>query len=819
MNSDFYMKVVGAYGGFPAVASCFVLVIAYFMLLMRREGRTEINPVALARKKSKRWIGKKARELEKDKRFRDSGDLYLMLGDQTQAAKMYIQGRALMKASNAFFEMGDFERAALALEKKGLFHDAAELYKKAQKPLKSAHCYEAAGETLTAAKTLEEEGEFLDAARAYEKEGFSRKAGEMYYRGGDKSRSLELLSDAIEVIAKRLPEYMAVEDSRMLSGLSRALGEMYVAEDKLEEASVSYGRGGHFALAGEIHEKLGQFDVAAELFRRAQKPFEAAINLDKIGDKKGASLLRAEAFDARGQLIEAVSNFEIAGDFKRAAEIYEKLGDYSKAARMHERSEADMKAGEMYLAAGEKDLAAQSFERGSEFKKAADIYGEIGNHAKQAEMLERAGEFLGAGETFYHRGMLEKAIRSLQRIEERHDDHKPALILLGDIFREKALPKLAFQNYRKALEGEKLSRKNIGPFYNMALALEAIGRLKEALEFYEQITALDFHYMDAPDRLKSLQKRIDAQGSQPSSSVDALSGTPSSYDATVIGQAQGSDRSIVTKPRERRYELLEEVGRGGMGIVYKARDTVLDRIVAYKILPSNLREHPQAIKNFFREAKSAAQLNHINIVTVHDAGEEDGNYYIAMEFLTGQTVKYILTHEGRLPIKTALVLSAQICKALAYAHDKKIVHRDVKNSNIMLTDEGTVKLMDFGLAKVIEEVKSSQTIASGTPYYMSPEQTLGKMLDSRTDLYSLGVTMFEMSTGTLPFKDGEAAYHHVHTPPPDPLTFQPDMPQELRDLILACMAKEPADRPQTAKHILDTIIKIGAEHGAPIKSD
>jgi len=144
----------------------------------------------------------------------------------------------------------------------------------------------------------------------------------------------------------------------------------------------------------------------------------------------------------------------------------------------------------------------------------------------------------------------------------------------------------------------------------------------------------------------------------------------------------------------------------------------------------------------------------------------------------------------------------QMCEALAYAHDKKIVHRDIKTANTMWTRDRKAKIMDFGLAKVVEEVRNHTTLVSGTPYYMSPEQTLGRNVDYRTDIYSLGVTVFELATGRLPFTEGNIPYHHVHTPPPDPREIHPEVPTLLADIIARCLRKDPAERYQSAREIL-----------------
>ena len=239
-----------------------------------------------------------------------------------------------------------------------------------------------------------------------------------------------------------------------------------------------------------------------------------------------------------------------------------------------------------------------------------------------------------------------------------------------------------------------------------------------------------------------------------------------------------------------------------MGIVYKAKDTVLDRLVAYKVLPDALKENPQALKNFLREAKSAAQLNHPNIVTVYDAGEQDGRYYIAMEFVDGNTLKEIVRRRGAIASGGVLHVLVQMCEALAFAHDKKIVHRDIKTANTMWTRDRKAKIMDFGLAKIVEEVRNHTTLVSGTPYYMSPEQTLGRNVDYRTDIYSLGVTLFELATGRLPFTEGNIPYHHVHTPPPDVREFKADAPPLLADIVARCLRKDPEERYQSVREIL-----------------
>jgi serine/threonine-protein kinase len=172
-----------------------------------------------------------------------------------------------------------------------------------------------------------------------------------------------------------------------------------------------------------------------------------------------------------------------------------------------------------------------------------------------------------------------------------------------------------------------------------------------------------------------------------------------------------------------------------------------------------------------------------------------------MEYVDGTTLKEIVRRRGGISPTGVLHVLLQMCDALDFAHRNKVVHRDVKTANTMWTRDKKAKIMDFGLAKVVEEVRNHTTLVSGTPYYMSPEQTLGKNVDHRTDIYSLGVTLFELATGSLPFKEGNVPYHHVHTPPPDPRSVNPKMPALLARIILKCLQKDPAARFQSAAEI------------------
>jgi Serine/threonine protein kinase len=268
--------------------------------------------------------------------------------------------------------------------------------------------------------------------------------------------------------------------------------------------------------------------------------------------------------------------------------------------------------------------------------------------------------------------------------------------------------------------------------------------------------------------------------------------------------------NLVGKTIGGKYKVLEQIGSGGMAVVYRGEHIYLKKPVAIKVMLPSFSEKPELVQRFLQEAEMASKLDHPNIVKIFDFGDEDGLLYLVMQFIDGDTLERILRHRGKLSLHEAINITLQVLSALQYAHEKGLVHRDIKSGNVMINREGRAYLLDFGIA-VLGGMGGGEKAAAGTPEYMAPEQFRGRA-DRRSDLYSVGVMLYEMLTGKTPFQDAKDIYelqHRILRDPIPPTGIDP----EIDTILEKALSKLPSQRFQSAKEFADALLSIEEAKG------
>jgi tetratricopeptide (TPR) repeat protein len=540
------------------------------------------------------------------------------------------------------------------------------------------------------------------------------------------------------------------------------LGDERAAAELLE-------RGGEVERAARIHARLGDPESASRLFARAGLGIEAADALLEARGRKPRALLRAaELYESAGEWERTAGCLLDAGEPRRAAEIFERLGRFSRAAESYERAGVYERAADCHEKAGQITLARAAYER-------------AGDRMRAAELALEEGKNLEAGRAFYEVGSYERAIDTLQRIPPTSPDATLAARLLARIFLEKGLIDRARERLRTLVAAGAPDKEDLELLMMLATALERLGDGTGALEVLEQVAGVDPQYPEVETSLERVRER--AYGSS--------------------GQTQpGVEQS--------RYELRDEIGRGGMGIVRLAWDRELERPVAIKFLPHEYVSNPEALRLFRAEARAAAAMNHPNIVHIYDVAVLEGEPCIVMEYVQGRTVREVMRVRGsseKQPLSPRRVgeIGREICRALAYAHRQNVIHRDVKPSNMLLAADGTVKLMDFGISKVMETGDEARSEAKGTPQYMPPEQILGREIDGRTDLYALGISLFEIATAQRPFTGDAVVDQQLHAVLPDPRRIRPEIPEGLVKILQRACQKDSDDRYASAHEMAQAL--------------
>lgn len=358
-----------------------------------------------------------------------------------------------------------------------------------------------------------------------------------------------------------------------------------------------------------------------------------------------------------------------------------------------------------------------------------------------------------------------------------------------------------------ALRNAPLAREDFETLYAIAIGLQRDGHRAEAIAALERLRDRDPDYRDVATRLQDLNRPSGAARRQANAPAQAAGGAAQPAGAGLTGEPVRLVEGRVA--RLGRYEIVRELGRGAMGVVYLGRDPRINRVVAIKAIPLaeefEAEDVEEAKARFFREAETAGRLNHPNIVTIYDVGEEQELAYIAMEYLEGTHLSGHVKPETLLPMPVVVDLVARVADALGYAHRENVVHRDIKPANIMY-DRGsdTLKITDFGIARLTDSSRTRTGIVLGTPSFMSPEQLEGKQVTGQSDLFSLGVMLYQLLTGQLPFRGSSmpklmfAIANLSHAPVTH---VRPELPEELDRLLDLALAKDPRERFATGAHM------------------
>lgn len=734
---------------------------------------------------------KKVKKLEAEGKYKEVASAYMSVGKIDKATTFFLRSGQVRDVARIFEQQGRLAEAAENYERAGDLEKAGMLYAEAGELPRAERVLMAVNKPLVIAELYEKKGHFLKAAELYDNARFSTKAGECYERGGETLKAAVCFQKASLAHLKReLGTGIGEFDEEGLRLAKRAAG-LFEKVGKHPEAAEMFLRCGLNDRSAQAYAAAGMFEKAAEVYERAGRAEDAAKLFEQIGQPRRASGIRAELAKREGRRQDAARLYEEAGDWNRAAEEYRALGQLAHAAALFERHGDVNMAAELYASANDMNAAASALERGGELERALRLHRQINNMEGVARVAEKLERYIEAAEAQAQLNNEQEYIRLLQAVPTGHPDRRRACTLLGKLFIERGMPSIARQCLAEAMEGQGVRLDNIETQYFLALANEHLKEFQKAKEIYERIMALRFDYKDVHARLKQL-------------STSLTQTTP------LSPQVEPPPAVVAALPTlgKDRYEIQETIGHGSTGQVYRALDRVLARIVALKCIDLRESSVPLSPTSFLREAQIIAGLDHENIVRIFEVARSDGNLVLVLEYVEGKSLKDELLACGKLPWRRAARLGVQIARALEFAHGRQLVHQDVKPSNILLGPGDKVKITDFGLARRLVDQTGSSVTVCGTPYYMSPEQVLGKPVDYRTDLYSLGATLFEMLVGHPPFTDPNLFEQHLSTPAPSPREAEPDVPEELDAMIRRCMAKVMADRPQSAQHVVDVLERL-----------
>lgn len=676
-------------------------------------------------------LQKAIQRYKRDGHYLGAGKLLEESGRMAEAAEAYIQGQEYWAAAATLERMGKTERSAELYLQAGDHKKAAQMLTDAGKHAKAAVLFLEKGNTLEAARLFGLAAQWDKAAELYAKGGYPLRAAEAYEKVGEYLKAAECHEKHFMENVSFGTTYSQTAPSADQKSAFHA-GRLYERAGDLNKALSVYGKGQYFKQAASVCMRLGQPGKAAELFLRAEDPQSAAEAYEKAGNTVQAANLRGEVSLKQERLAEAAAYFQKGQDYLRAAELFESQGMLAEAAGAYEAGESWAAAGAVYIRAGLKDRAARSFEQAADYETAARLFEEAGQGRKAIELYERAGFTFKSGEAAAKAGDRDKAIALLQRVNPGDENYRTATELLARLFIEGGMPGLAVERIQKTLGNEAVSPVTIDLFYWLAMGHEAAGRVKEALDVYRKVMAEDLMYRDVERRVTRLEA-----GGAPSIPAPAAARPQAAAATPEAAPAKpATPTAVAAKPP--RFVPQEEIGRGPLGVVFRAEDQVDGRSVALRFLPPELISGPEALRTLGAELKAISAVSHPNLVKVLGLIQLEGKPAVISEFVKGRNFAEALKSGHKMTVQRVHGLGRIVSQTLVFLHEKGIVHGSVQPSNIMVAS-GIIKLADLGLARLARSVAPSLD-------YREP----GAPNDVAADLYALAATLYHLLTGIHP---------------------------------------------------------------------
>ncbi len=741
-----------------------------------------------------------AAKLRRRKDFNGAAQLYLKAGETVAALKLFKKAEDWEGAAQAATQLGRFQAAAEYLRKAGGRHlgEASRLYHRV-------------GDTEAARTCLRELGTWLEAHGRFDE------AIDVWLRGSDAKRAAHTARRSLDKGRLRSGHgaFQSALRAARQAGDHTLLARLYELEDAWAPAAREWQASGDSARAAAAFSRAGMLTEAAaaelaagntetsarlrlnhlrDLYARleSQGSFTAIDSKTRtqLGDDAAAEtqtllpLLESlgmlpemiELLRATGQVEEAVSRLEASGQPGSAAELAREAHRWDLAAPILESMERWGEAGDVYELADNLEKAAACAERAGEDDRALGLYRSLGQTADAARCLARLGALQDALRSLHGEKLLDEAYNILCSYPGPLPDIPDVILDLAAHRKAAGKPEEGVACLQRAVLGIALQPGRLKPAVILARELFELGDIDSSRAQLIRVLSHDYSYQPALD----LKARIDSHSA---GGVDLSATRP------VRPSGEAKTPPLSTGPL--RYEIRHELGRGGMGVVYLARDTRLDRDVAIKVLRTTSKEEAAKLE---LEAKASATLNHPSIVTVYDFEAGFDGYFIAMELVRGTPLdKLSKTAPERIRSQLRLLL-IKLASALSYAHNHQVIHRDLKPANILLTDDGNIKVLDFGIAARLDTKEGVATGVCGTPFYMAPEQIRGEPPTPASDIYSLGATAFHLATGRPPFATGNVIEAHLEDDPPDPREFAPHIPPDIAAAVLRCLEKDPSDR-------------------------